>query len=281
MLAVSHRTVSDSLSFVFSLFSLSLSLSLSFYFKSLVLVVQMCISSCCRQIRARVLVFGCAMRKPLAHLLFNEFACSCRKIADNPLLECTPPNNAQFFTGPPICSTPFPPPSPPPPSFTAPPSPAFIPGDVNGDGTVNISDIVFIIAFVAGNTSLPGPFAAADIDGNGAINILVSQSLQDFAGVFFFFISFPPSLWCARFTLFISSGCATFVMVCRMFRCFSAPWSKLPSWMSVRGFSLFQLLGLLFIACVWNFYTSSPCSVKHTSPLCLLSSECMLVKKEQ
>ena len=103
--------------------------------------------------------------------------CFYRNTAENPLLECTPLNNAAFLTGPPICTTPFPPPFPPPPSIAAPPSPAFIPGDVSGDGAVNVSDVVFIVAFVTGDTPLPGPFGAADIDGDGAVNILVSQSL--------------------------------------------------------------------------------------------------------
>ena len=108
---------------------------------------------------------------PLAHLLFNELVCFCRSTANNPLLEFPPPNNAEFLAGPPIRSAPFPPPSPPspslpPPSFTAPPSPAFILGDASGDGIVSVPDVVLIIAFVAGNTPFPGPFAAADTNGD-------------------------------------------------------------------------------------------------------------------
>ena len=128
----------------------------------------------------------------LAHLFFNELVYFCRSTADNPLLECTPPNNAESLTGPPSCS--------------APPSPAFILGDVSGDGTVDISDIVLIVAFVIGKAPLPGLFAAGDINGDGIISVLVSQSLQDFAGVF----SFPPLFWCARLTPSMSFGCTTF-----------------------------------------------------------------------
>ena len=139
MLAMGHRTASDSFSFVFFLFSLSLVLSIS---------------------KAWPWLFKCT--RLLAHLFSNELVCFCRSTADNPLLECTPPNNAQFFTGPSICSA---------------PSPPFILGDASGDGVVSVSDIVLIIAFVTENTPLPGLFAAADVNGDGVISVLVRQSL--------------------------------------------------------------------------------------------------------
>ena len=91
--------------------------------------------------------------RPLAHLLFNELVCFCRNTADNPLLECTPPNNAQIFTGPPICSAPFSPPSPPPspPPLLCPPTsaPSSV-GDLDSDGQLTISDVVSLINLTLG-----------------------------------------------------------------------------------------------------------------------------------
>lgn len=47
----------------------------------------------------------------------------------------------------------------------------FLPGDVNGDGVVDVSDINQIIALMLGNDPDPFIFAAADIDGNGVIDV--------------------------------------------------------------------------------------------------------------
>lgn len=58
-------------------------------------------------------------------------------------------------------------------------------GDVNGDGRVNISDIVLIINYVLSNSNLPFNVSAVDIDKNGqitlnevisVINIILNQS---------------------------------------------------------------------------------------------------------
>ncbi len=44
-------------------------------------------------------------------------------------------------------------------------------GDGNGDGTVNISDAVFLIAYIFAGGSTPDPLAAGDANCNGAVNI--------------------------------------------------------------------------------------------------------------
>ena len=59
---------------------------------------------------------------------------------------------------------------------------------------------------------------------------------------FFFFFFLPPSLWCARLTPSISSGCTSFVMACRMFCCLSTPCSKLTS--SSSGSCLLRVFGI-------------------------------------
>jgi len=47
-----------------------------------------------------------------------------------------------------------------------------LPGDINGDESVNIQDIIFLINFILG-TDDPntGEFNAADMNGDGVLNI--------------------------------------------------------------------------------------------------------------
>ncbi len=47
----------------------------------------------------------------------------------------------------------------------------FIPGDVNGDGKVNVSDFIATGSYILGRTIDPFNFDAADIDGDGAIRV--------------------------------------------------------------------------------------------------------------
>jgi hypothetical protein len=48
-----------------------------------------------------------------------------------------------------------------------------LPGDCNGDGEVNILDVVALAGAVLGNIELtPSQAEAADMDGNGLLNIL-------------------------------------------------------------------------------------------------------------
>lgn len=49
---------------------------------------------------------------------------------------------------------------------------AGMPGDVNGDGAVNVLDIVTTTAFIMGQNPQPFIFANADINGDGNVNIL-------------------------------------------------------------------------------------------------------------
>ena len=50
--------------------------------------------------------------------------------------------------------------------------PAFLMGDVDGDGKVNVSDVTKTIAFVLGNPIIGDfNFQAADVDGNGTVNV--------------------------------------------------------------------------------------------------------------
>ena len=44
------------------------------------------------------------------------------------------------------------------------------PGDVNGDGRVNIADIVYIVNYILGSTSETSNLSAADIDQNGVVD---------------------------------------------------------------------------------------------------------------
>jgi hypothetical protein len=44
-------------------------------------------------------------------------------------------------------------------------------GDVDGDGNVNVSDVVFLISFVFGDGPPPDPLEVGDVDCNGTINV--------------------------------------------------------------------------------------------------------------
>jgi hypothetical protein len=47
-----------------------------------------------------------------------------------------------------------------------------LPGDINGDGSVNIQDIIFLINFILGTDDPDtGEFNAADMNGDGVLNI--------------------------------------------------------------------------------------------------------------
>ena len=46
-----------------------------------------------------------------------------------------------------------------------------VPGDVNGDGAVNITDINFVVAFLLGQSSQRCPLLLADCNGDNAVNI--------------------------------------------------------------------------------------------------------------
>ncbi len=48
-------------------------------------------------------------------------------------------------------------------------------GDVNSDGSISVLDLVAISNFILGITSLPGDSCTADVDGNGTVNVSVSQ----------------------------------------------------------------------------------------------------------
>ncbi len=48
---------------------------------------------------------------------------------------------------------------------------SYLCGDANSDGTVNISDAVFLIAYIFAGGSAPDPLAAGDANRNGAVNI--------------------------------------------------------------------------------------------------------------
>jgi hypothetical protein len=49
----------------------------------------------------------------------------------------------------------------------------FICGDVNGDGKVNVSDVVYLInyLFVPGSPAPPLPLSRADVNGDGKVNV--------------------------------------------------------------------------------------------------------------
>ena len=73
--------------------------------------------------------------------------------------------NSQPCPGPP----PSPPPSPPPPGCP------FTPGDVDGDGMASVLDLVVTTNSILGLAELAeGAFCAADVNGSGIVNILVS-----------------------------------------------------------------------------------------------------------
>jgi hypothetical protein len=48
---------------------------------------------------------------------------------------------------------------------------AYVPGDADGNGVVNISDAVFLINYIFGGGPAPEPLAAGDADCNGVVNI--------------------------------------------------------------------------------------------------------------
>jgi len=56
------------------------------------------------------------------------------------------------------------------------PPPSCIPGDVNGDGVVNLADVTYLVQILVGQRPMPSPgtveFCRADVDGNGVINLL-------------------------------------------------------------------------------------------------------------
>ncbi|MBR6491256.1 MAG: dockerin type I repeat-containing protein, partial [Bacteroidales bacterium] len=47
-----------------------------------------------------------------------------------------------------------------------------MPGDANGDGTVNALDIVITVNYIFGATSIEFVFENADINGDGVVNAL-------------------------------------------------------------------------------------------------------------
>lgn len=48
---------------------------------------------------------------------------------------------------------------------------AFLCGDADGNGTVNVSDVVYLIAFVFAGGPAPNPLAAGDVDCSGILNV--------------------------------------------------------------------------------------------------------------
>lgn len=49
--------------------------------------------------------------------------------------------------------------------------PTYVPGDADGNGIVNISDAVYMIAYIFGGGGAPDPMASGDADGNGVAGI--------------------------------------------------------------------------------------------------------------
>jgi hypothetical protein len=49
--------------------------------------------------------------------------------------------------------------------------PSYVCGDADGSGTINISDAVFLVAYIFGGGSEPDPYLAGDTDCTGTINI--------------------------------------------------------------------------------------------------------------
>ena len=63
-------------------------------------------------------------------------------------------------------------------------APVIVPGDVNGDGKVNISDVTMLVNLVLNGDPNPSNYPAADYDGNGTIDIsdvtrLINYVLND------------------------------------------------------------------------------------------------------
>jgi hypothetical protein len=44
-------------------------------------------------------------------------------------------------------------------------------GDVDANGSVNVSDVVFLINFVFGTGPAPSPMSVGDVDCNGSVNV--------------------------------------------------------------------------------------------------------------
>ena len=59
------------------------------------------------------------------------------------------------------------------------PAPSWLKGDVNGDGSVNISDIAKVIDLILGNQAPADVFTRADINGDGSVNISDVAALID------------------------------------------------------------------------------------------------------
>jgi hypothetical protein len=56
--------------------------------------------------------------------------------------------------------------------FTVDPSaPSYVPGDANGDGKVNVTDIVEMVNYILGKPSANFNKAAADVNGDGEVNV--------------------------------------------------------------------------------------------------------------
>jgi hypothetical protein len=49
--------------------------------------------------------------------------------------------------------------------------PAYTPGDANGSGIVNISDVVFVIGYAFSGGPAPDPIESGDANCNGEINV--------------------------------------------------------------------------------------------------------------
>ena len=56
-------------------------------------------------------------------------------------------------------------------TVTDPPAPPYVCGDASGNGTVNISDAVYLIAFIFSGGSAPSPLLAGDANCSGSVNI--------------------------------------------------------------------------------------------------------------
>jgi hypothetical protein len=48
---------------------------------------------------------------------------------------------------------------------------AFICGDANGDGTVNVGDVVFLVSYVFKGGAPPNPVCVGDANGDGSTNV--------------------------------------------------------------------------------------------------------------
>ena len=59
------------------------------------------------------------------------------------------------------------------------PMPEFLPGDVNGDGEVNIADVNTLIDIILGGTADDGTMQRADVNGDGEINIADVNATMD------------------------------------------------------------------------------------------------------